>query len=358
MKFRPYVVAVAALATAAFSVTVVAPADAAATDPVTGLSVTQKQVGSALQLTATWDANPDASAYRVTVTGEDSDDQFAVGDTTATTRTITTDSLAAGVGYRLNVRTTTATATAASYPFTAIGLDTTAPTGTYTLNRTSGYMTVDFGEDDEMPAVGAPFVVTQTGLSDDTTAAAAVTRAVLAGDGSPAQPWTGTGPFTLVYSTAGTFHPTVRLTDEFGNARDVALPTVTAKEDKTDPRVRITVPAKATKIASWKRIRGTATDTGTGVAGIVAFAVQKRGKVWYEYDFGKETWVKGYTDLNKTLVKLDGTVQPALMEPKSSGTWQTPSIVGLRKGKLHVEALAYDGWDGEGWAPPINRTLK
>ncbi|MCZ4497692.1 MAG: putative 5-nucleotidase [Marmoricola sp.] len=356
MKFRPYVVAVAALATAAFSIAVVAPADAAATDPVTGLAVNQVQVGSALKVSASWTANADASAYRVTITdqADGHGDVLAIRDTKATSAEITTDALAPGESYWVAVRSTAPAATLVTKPFTAITLDTEGPTGTFTLNRTSAYILFDFDSPNDDPG-SADFVLTQTALTDGTTAASGIHREVILGNGTEAKAWTSGSTFTLRYPDPGTFEPKVRLTDEFGNSRIVELPDITAKADLTNPKVRITVPAKATKIASWKHIKGTATDTGTGVDTALAFVVQKRGTVWYAYDFPTKKWLKGYTDLDKTLARSEANA--AEMVPNSSGVWQSPAIAGLREGKLHVEAVAFDKYYNVGFAPVINRTL-
>jgi hypothetical protein len=353
VKFRPYAAVVAALATAAVSLTV-APAQAAATDPVTNLLVSQAQVGQNLAITATWTANPDATNYHAFLTNQ-ADGNGAVlafKDGPATTATISTGSLAAGETYWIAVQSTAASSTVTTASFVAATLDTTGPTGTYTLNRTSAYLALDFESDSE-EYEAASFTVTQTSVAD-LPVAGPVTRTIQAGDGTAEKVWS-TSTSTLIYHKPGTFTPKVRLKDKYGNLTTVSLPPITVKRDRVSPKVRIATPANPTKVASWRRIHGTATDVGTGVDGVGAFVAQKRGSIWYTYDFRKKKWLKGYTSLSKTLNK--SRARPAQMRASVTGAWITPALKGLRKGSLHVEARAFDQAFNIGVAPNVNRVL-
>jgi hypothetical protein len=353
VKFRPYAAVVAALATAAVSLTV-APAQAAATDPVTNLQVSQIQVGQNLAVTATWTANPDATNYHAFLTNQ-ADGNGAVlafDDGPETTATISTSSLATGETYWIAVQTTTPASTVTTKAFVAATLDLTGPTGTYKLNRTSGFLLLDFSADfDESEA--AAFTAIQTSVAD-LPAPGPVTRTIQAGDGSAPRVWT-TSTAQLIYHAPGTFTPKVRLTDQYGNQSTISLPAITVKRDKTNPTVRISTPAKPTKVASWRRISGTATDAGTGIDVALAFVVQKRGRTWYTYDFGKKKWLKGTSNLTKTINR--SKARPAQMKVSAKGTWTTPVLKGLRKGALHVEAAAFDKSFNIGEAPKVNRIL-
>ncbi|RNL66204.1 PKD domain-containing protein [Nocardioides marmoriginsengisoli] len=362
MKFRPYAATVAAFATAAISLTVIAPAQAAPTDPVTNLAVSQSQVGQEWVVNASWTANDTATTYKVLITDDEAatsvvkSKDFAANAGAPATADLATADLVSGGEYWLAVRAKSGETLGAveSVPFTAITLDSTGPTGTYTVNRTSAFMTIDFDAQSFDEIEAAAFTVTQTSLSDNTPGGS-ITRTIQAGDGSPPTTWTKP-TYKLKYHRPGTFTPKVRLTDQFGNVTTVNLPALTVKRDVTNPRVRITTPANPTKVASWRRIKGTATDAETGVSGAMAFVVQKRGGVWYAYDFHKRKWLKGYSGLTKTLRK--SKARPASMRVNAAGAWQTPAIRGLRKGKLHVEAAAFDNGFNLGEAPKVNRTLR
>ncbi|MFL6022339.1 MAG: hypothetical protein ACJ72O_03295 [Marmoricola sp.] len=358
MKFRSLAVALVATATTALSLTGMSPAGAAATDPVTNLTVSQTQVGQNLQITGNWDANPDVTSYRAYITDQ-ADGNGAVltfKDVSTNAAVITTSSLAAGGSYWLAVKPIAPSAgTVATIPFTAATLDTEGPNGSYTVNRTSGYLLFDFNTPtDDLES--AAFTVTQTGLSDNTTAAGSITRTIEAGDGTAAKAWTTGTTTKLTFHKAGTFTPKVRLTDEFGNLTVVNLPTLTVKEDVTNPKVSIKVPAYSTKIASWRRIFGHATDTGTGIDSALAMVIQKRSGVWYAYDFGKQKWIKGSTTIAKTLSST--SARPAVMTVgATSHVWGTPTIRGLTAGTLHVEAVAFDKAFNLGQAVPRNPVL-
>lgn len=358
MKLRLSTVLVAAVAAGGLNIAVLAPAQAAATDPVTNLQVSQAQVGTAEKVSATWNPNDAATAYRMYITDQ-SDGSVDAGlpstdNTTGESAFLTTDALAPGGTYYVVVQARQPSmGEIVKVQFTALTLDTEAPNGSYTLDRTSAYLQLDFSSGE--PGEEADFKITQTGLSDNTTPAASITRTILPGDGSASTSWTSSNPFVLRYHAAGTFFPKVRLTDTFGNHQDVSLPTVTVREDRTPPRVHITVPAHPTKVASWHRIHGTATDTGTGVLEALAFVVQKRGHVWYAYDFRRHKWLKGYSTLSKTIRK--SKADPAEMKVTASGTWQSPVLRGLRRGKLHVEAIAIDNGFNISKAPNVNAVL-
>lgn len=360
MKFRPYAALLAACATAAASLALVAPADAAGTDPVTNLSVSQSQVGQNDVISASWTPNDTATNYRMYLSdlADGSDSIAGPQDVNGNSTSITTSALADGATYYVAVKSLDPGATVTTQSFTALTLDRTGPTGgSYQLNHTSAYLVPDFSSNSFPPPTDASFVISQTALpTDDTTPSASITRSVHAGDGT-IKAWTATRPFNLTYSKAGSFHPFVRLTDQFGNFTDKALPTVTVKSDTTAPRVHIRIPlVNPYSVASWRHIRGTASDTGSGLLEVGVLVIQKRGTIWYIYDFHRKKWIKGYAKLSKTIQHvLD---EPAFLRTNRYGNWQTPYIVGLRRGPLHVEAIALDNAFNIASARPVNRTLR
>lgn len=354
MKFRPYAVAVAALATAAVNVAVLAPADAAATDPVTNLTATQTQPGPGDQVTASWTPNDSATSYHAIVTDNADGVSGAVlasQDTSGNGAVFSTSTLTEGQTYWIAVKATAPSdGTVTTTPFT---IDRTGPTGTFTIDHTTRYLALDFST--LSLALTASVHLTQSALADNTTAAGAITRQVVAGDGSAAKAWTSGTSFKLTYTRAGAFTPHVLLTDQFGNTTDKALPTVTVSRDTVAPSDRITTPSHPRSIASWRVIRGHASDGQTGIAQAATMVIEKRGGVWYAYDFAHKKWLKGYTSMTKTLNRTHA--EPAFMDVTASGAWRTPAIRGLKRGTLHVESVALDGAFNVGQAPKITRAI-
>ncbi|MCW2785932.1 MAG: hypothetical protein JWP74_2449 [Marmoricola sp.] len=357
MKLRLLPAVLVALATAAFNVAVVAPAHAAITDPVTGLAVTQAQGPDHTWLvSASWTANADATDYQVKIVDSGiPETSYGAQDTHGTSVTIPTGTLADGESYLVEVRPKAPSfGTFASEQFTAITLDRTAPTGAFTPSSTSAYLMGDeeASGDPLEEGLTATFTITQTALADDISSAADISRKIQPGDGSPTKAWPTGSTIKVSYHKAGTFVPHVFLTDQAGNVADIAVPAITVKEDDVSPRVRITRPVHAAKISSWKRVTGTATDTGTGVSEAGVFMLEKRGRLWWAYDFHKRVWLKGYATVRKTEER--SKAQPAFMEPNSAGVWRTPVIRGMKRGTLHVEAIAFDEVFNVGQSVSVN----
>jgi hypothetical protein len=358
VKLRPSLLL--APVVAGLSLGTLAPAQAATTDPVTDLVVSAVQKpGShdSFRVTASWTVNPDARRYKVSISDEETGGATYGGgpqDVTGSSASFDVSTLAPDENYWVIVQPTSpdrGTATATTFHTPA--LDTTAPTGTYQLDRTSAYLTsADLDISDIFSGVEgeADFRITQTALPDG-----AKTRQVLAGDGTPAKSWTTGSTFTLTYNKAGVFTPHVLLTDEFANTRDIALPAVHVVRDATGPSIQIATPARPGRAASWRVIRGTATDTGTGVAAVGVGVLEKRGSTWWAYDFKKKEWLKGYSSRSKTESKTKA--RGALIFPSPSGTWRSPAIKGLVKGKLRVEAAAIDTEFNIGIARPVTRKV-
>lgn len=353
MKFRSSLLL--APVVAGLTLGTLAPAQAAPTDPVTNLTVSVAQApGShdSWKVTASWDANVDVTAYRVII-ADHADGTVTSGayygnqDTDTVTVGLTTARMAAGVDYTVVVRPIKPVEGAETHTaFTAPALDTTAPTGTYKLDRASGYLEGDLFSEE----MAADFRITQTSLDGPAT------RKVLAGDGTPAKAWaSGTG-FVVSYSKPGLYTPHVLLTDEFANTRDVQLSPVRVLKDTIAPKITLTTPDNPGKAASWRVIRGTASDVGSGLAIAGVFVVEKRDGIWWAYDFRKRTWLEGLASLDKTMAK--SKARPWLVEAPAPGAWRTPAIRGLQKGTLHVEAVAVDNVFNFGQAQPVHRRVR
>lgn len=336
MKLRLNLLLASVLA-ALLSFGMLAPAQAAA--PVTDLTASAVQTPGrhdSWTVTASWTPS-DATTYRVVI-ADHSDGSVTPGMTyggtvtSAATATIVTDTDKVQAEAPLWVAVYADDATVPiTVPLTLPALDITAPTGSYVLNKTSTYISSGFFADENETA---DFRITQTRVD------AGAVRTVDAGDGTPAKAWTSGSTFTLSYTKPGTYHPRVILTDEFDNSKPVNLPTVQVLTDTTAPVVHIKTPAKPGKARSWRVIRGTASDSGTGLALGGVFVMEKRGSLWWSYDFRKRKWLKGFTSRKKTEAKSKAS--PALFGISSTGTWRSPAIKGLTKGTLYVEAAAFD----------------
>lgn len=337
MKLRsrlalPAIVAALALGT-------MAPAQAAPTDPVTDLTVTVVQApgsSDSWKVTASWTPNPEATSYSVVIADRadgtvTSGKSYGNQDTKASTVSFTTSRLVADRDYWVAVQPIAPSdGTVAVQQFHTNGLDTTAPTGDYRLTRTSAYLLSD-----EAGTSKATTSITQVVATD------AATRRVVAGDGTPAREWASGQSFTLTYADAGTFTPHVLLSDEFGNTSDIALPAVTVLTDATPPVVRFSRPRKPGAVASWRTLRGTASDAESGVVLVGVMVMEKRGSLWWVYDFKTKKWLKGLSSPVRTGAKTKAN--PALVLPRRNGSWRAPAIAGLRPGLLRLEAIAIDG---------------
>lgn len=357
MKFRPSHLLLPLVA--ALALGTLAPAEAAPTDAVGNLTVTQVQgPNHTWQIHATWDTVAGANGYRVwLVDHADGSSSFDYDHKNAASNSadLSSNDLLPGATFYVAVRTLSPDeGDLAVQSFTPITLDTTNPTGSFTLNRTSGLLNIPQGGDPFEDDARADFKITQTALADDS--GAPVTRQVVAGDGTAAKAWSTGTAYTLRYLKKGTYTPEVLLTDTFGNVATITLPTITVREDLLGPAIHIKRPGKATKKASWRRIRGTASDSGTGVALTFAMVLEKRGSIWYAYDFEKKTWLKGNKSMEKTL--NDTNASPAGMVVTQAGNWITPVIRKLTKGTLHVEAVAIDNAFNFGQARPITQKIR
>lgn len=326
---------------AALSLGTLAPAQAApAPDAVTGLAVSPvaQAPGTTLsfKVAASWDQFDGATGYTVKVLGENCDvaDQYALSDVSAANYSATLANLTGDTPYCLSVTPKGVPgATAATATFDTPTADTTAPNGRYVVNPASAFLIPDFSMDGPIYD-RAVFRITQIAADPDVAS-----RQVLAGDGTPAKTWQSGTTFTLEYRKAGTFTPHVLIADEFGNTNDIQLTPVRVINDHTPPRIQITRPAKPTKAASWRVIRGTATDQ-SGVDMLIVFTMEKRQGIWWVYDFSKARWEKGVRSFNKTMRK--SKAQPKMIPGKKAAHWATPKIKGITKGTLRVYAIAGD----------------
>ncbi len=180
--------------------------------------------------------------------------------------------------------------------------------------------------------------VTQVGtLSDDVSTPAFIKRTVDWKDGTAATQWKTGMALRHLYTTAGTFAPTVTLTDEAGSTMTATLSNVVVKADTVKPRANLIKPRlRRPAIRSWVTLHGRANDvSGSGVRNARVRVVELRRGVWFGYRATTRSWVKGGTKaaaLRKS--------RPAVVRPVA-GKWGY-RLPGLRKGTLVVKVWGVD----------------
>jgi hypothetical protein len=206
-------------------------------------------------------------------------------------------------------------------------LDLTAPTGAYAASPGAAW------------AAWTPVTLTQTALSDGVGSPPnMITRVVAWGDGTTTT-WTTGTTTTHVYAAAGTFTPTVTLTDEAHNTTTppISSTAVVVSADTTAPVVSLLLPRAKHSVKAWRTLRGRATDVpGTGVKAVKLRAVEKRGTRWYGYRPATKTWVKALTK-----AKAFAKSRPLTLHTSTVNRW-AGTLAGLRKGTLVYKVRAGD----------------
>jgi hypothetical protein len=204
--------------------------------------------------------------------------------------------------------------------------DVTAPTGSFTVSPATAWATF------------TSVTLTQTALSDGTgSPAGMVTRLVTWGDGTTTD-WTSGTTVSHVYVVAGSYTPTVTLTDEAHNsAAPIDSSAVLVSVDAAAPVLKLRFPRAKHSVKAWTTLRGKATDSpGTGVKQVALRAVEKRGTRWFAYKPATKTWVKARTKA-KAFAK-SGTL---VVQTNATNAW-SGKLTGLRKGTLIYRAKATD----------------
>lgn len=229
--------------------------------------------------------------------------------------------------YHPGVRLTDQAGNSVVLPLTAVAIDdTAAPDGSFIAGQTKAWAKL------------TPVTVTQVGvLTDDVSLPQYIKRTVDWKDGTAKAAWTSGATAKHVYAAAGSFAPTVTLTDESGKTTVKTLPAVTVKADTVAPRANLIKPRlRRTAIRSWVRLHGRGTDVnGTGVRNVRVRIIENRAGVWYAYRAGTHSWVKAGRQARA--LKMS---RPALVHPQK-GVW-TYRLPGLRKGTLLVKVWGTD----------------
>jgi hypothetical protein len=204
-----------------------------------------------------------------------------------------------------------------------VSADHQPPSGTFTTEPATAWADID------------AVTLMQTSLADNVTPANLIDRRVDWGDGTKVSWGSGT-TLTHVYHSGGTFTPKVTLTDQAGNSASVNSSSVAVTADSFAPVVTITVPRHRHHVVSWRPVRGTAVDAGTGVTTVSVKAVEKRGRTWYAYHASSHSWVKAST---RARALARSTTFHVHVNGKHR--WHT-KLAHLRQGRLVLQVWAKD----------------
>jgi hypothetical protein len=193
-----------------------------------------------------------------------------------------------------------------------------AVTGSYKLNTTSVWQGIGVTQPVTLSLAGVPSNVTQVKVNW--------------GDFSESKVARNSKPLTHRYPWTGSQAVTVQLINGAGESIERSVGTVNVKADYAAPSVKLKVPAKSNRVASWKSVTGTASDKGAGAYQVAVVLLQLRGKTSYYYN-GKK-WIKGKV----------AKAKPIFINVSSKGVWSL-KVNGLKKGTLVV---AYAGVDKVG----------
>jgi PKD repeat protein len=206
--------------------------------------------------------------------------------------------------------------------------DDKPPTGTFSIGPATGW------------ARGTPVTLTQTSLSDDKTPGGSIRRSVNWHDGSIAAAWSAGTRITHVFGRAGTFAPTVTLTDLGGNIATVTTPSVTVRTDTTAPVTGLLRPADRSSSSAWRVLKGRDSDGQSGVAWVHVSAIEKRGGAWYAYRPATHSWVKAGS--RAAALRKSRAGRAILARAGVGASPWTFHRAGVRTGVLVVRVVAAD----------------
>lgn len=145
----------------------------------------------------------------------------------------------------------------------------------------------------------------------------------------------------------GSVSLTAVYTNKYGSTTSLPVGKVTIKKDSWRPKVTITKPKHPERVKSWKTIRGTASDKGSGVQGVTVVVTRTVGRTSYCYTTGR-TWMKLTASSNYDRCVLERTTK--------KGKWSL-SVKGLKKGTLAVYAVSADWADQASKPAKVTRRL-
>lgn len=134
----------------------------------------------------------------------------------------------------------------------------------------------------------------------------------------------------------GIVRPKATFHNQYGASSAIQIAKLTVKADGWRPTVKIAKPGSSDRIKSWKTVKGTAADKGSGLNRVAVFATRFNGSKVYCYT-AKKTWqrvnVNSDSQINKYCVPHYVKI--------SKGKWSL-SLKGVAKGTLYVDASAQD----------------
>lgn len=142
----------------------------------------------------------------------------------------------------------------------------------------------------------------------------------------------------------GAVKPTAVFTNADGGTLPMAVGAVAVRKDSWSPKTAITKPGRATRVSSWKTLRGKATDQGSGIRQVSVVALRASAGKTYCYT-ARKTWItyRG-SDAAKCRIEVKAP----------GGKWSLP-LKGLAKGRLTVTVVASDWSDRSGKASVSQR---
>ncbi|MEU4562037.1 hypothetical protein AB0F72_26940 [Actinoplanes sp. NPDC023936] len=130
----------------------------------------------------------------------------------------------------------------------------------------------------------------------------------------------------------------VQLFNKYGATSWINVGTTNVLKDSWKPKVTVTKPKKANRISSWKTVKGTVSDKGSGVrfVGVTVVRITTSGK--YYCLTPKKKW-KRYTTEAQLLKHCANGKNVAKV---SKGKWSLKVPAGVTKGKIVVLPWVYD----------------
>ena len=121
--------------------------------------------------------------------------------------------------------------------------------------------------------------------------------------------------------------------NKYGAATPLSVGRITLKKDSWAPVVRLTKPSKPNKASSWKAIKGTATDKGSGIKEMLAYAIVGKNDGSVVCYSTKKKWIT---------VTADTNIARCLIPTKPTKGKYSVALKGTPKGLLLIDVVAGD----------------
>ena len=131
--------------------------------------------------------------------------------------------------------------------------------------------------------------------------------------------------------------------NKYGAVKPLTVGKVAVKNDKWRPVVKLTKPSKSNKAASWKAIKGTATDKGSGIRLVLVSAIIGKSNGTVVCYTAKKKWMTLHDD--------EEDITPCIIPVKVSKGKYSLALKGTPKGAAFIDVTAGD-WSGKASAAP------